>query len=1054
MSLAIPKLPADWTFSLLRVDDLVDLTVTVSNLRLDTTDPHNPKLVRAVAGQPATLLFQFAPQSLAEQAFFEEADITPSPDSGAPSGVAPRPDPATSQTPLPPGEVGLRMSGSSRLAFQVSAAVEEIPYTSAGLLDWAQLTLLLPPAALVPAGQSSATGQAPPPVAEPDPKQSSIEILYRLAVAPNVTAGGEPAWVHSPEPVEHEGRVELWHTRLARRSMKGKQSETVEASPDAKLPLRAVWSPDYVSDGPLPDHSTDGLPFSSQGVSAMSARDRDQIVILTSGFSGYMLMTATGSETYVPVPVEAERLFLSSLGGWLTSRGSWPYPVTYQYQGPVFTDPILQARVVGSPPARAVSLPSVTAGLDLIEWDHVATQGRDHYVRIVYEGFLYPFGHRATLVKVTERHVLAPNGTEGNPSSSPVAYLRQRMYIVVREREKTYAPAAFAHAGREMPFEQRVRLKVLVTPDIAQPTTITGAVDSFLVMVGASPYMFPVVGTDPAGADVDFLAPLVFVGLGESGPGLTAVTTFYAGNNPRRRCDVRGRNIAFADPGDGDTTLKTTALYFTAEAAAGAEPPYVDPPFLPALDSASVIVPALTALTGQTSAVQVQYYGPYLTGGIDPHAGVFLQLVGTPTPVAFTADKTGGLSRPNLGLTALSSRKGLVSGSPDDAAAGQIKPSEFFGDLDAKLFGTIPLGALIPVQHELADAAQNAPEIHTKATPNRKHPQQIVTHLEWAPQLFSYKVDPVHIEFDNTSALVLKVELTTHLDGSPPSSIGHGELKNFKLSLLGVIALVITSIKFDSSNGAKSTVSLQLAKNNPIQFDGPLRFIQQLADILPPGLFGGSGGPKITPTPTELDVSYTIGLPPISCGIFSLQNIAIMTGLDLPYLDGKPGVEFGFATRSSPFLVTVEIFGGGGFVHLLLDTDGIKMVEGAIEFGGNFSFDIGVASGGVHAMAGVYFQLKGKDSDLTGFVDIGGEVSVLGIISISMDLNLSLSWQHSPSGNVIEGRATLSVSVHVLFFSASVSISVERSFSAGGGDPKIDELVSASQWDLYVGAFA
>ena len=105
------------------------------------------------------------------------------------------------------------------------------------------------------------------------------------------------------------------------------------------------------------------------------------------------------------------------------------------------------------------------------------------------------------------------------------------------------------------------------------------------------------------------------------------------------------------------------------------------------------------------------------------------------------------------------------------------------------------------------------------------------------------------------------------------------------------------------------------------------------------------------------------------------------------------------------------------------------MIEGALEFGGNYSLDIGVASGAVHAMAGIYFQLKGDFSDLTGFIDIGGEVTVLGIISISIDLNLSLSWQSSPAGNVIQGRATLTVSVHVLFFSASVQLSVS---SIGG----------------------
>src|ERR1700722_15644504 len=130
------------------------------------------------------------------------------------------------------------------------------------------------------------------------------------------------------------------------------------------------------------------------------------------------------------------------------------------------------------------------------------------------------------------------------------------------------------------------------------------------------------------------------------------------------------------------------------------------------------------------------------------------------------------------------------------------------------------------------------------------------------------------------------------------------------------------------------------------------------------------------------------------------------------------------------------------------------MVGGAIEFGANFCLDLGVASGAVHAMAGIYFQLKGSTDVLTGFIDIGGEGSVLGIVSISIDLNISLSWQHSPPGNLIEGRATLTVSVHVLFFSASVQLSVERSFGAGGQDPHVGQLVRATQWSDYAGSFA
>jgi hypothetical protein len=1056
----------DLSCSLLRPADLVALEVDGYNLRLDASDPAHPQLVRRHAAGESLLVFTFQPQSIAEQAYFETATSVPS-SAQAPPGTGPPPSnpplapppalPTTSDIILPPGSTGSRMSGASRVVLRLAANIHAIPYTIEGLLDWSRLVTVLPEAAQVQPGDSSATGTLPP-IVEPTALQTAIEMPYRLLLAPNVTPGAEPAWVHASSTVEHAGRAELWHTRLARRTTAGTPS-TVEASSTRPLPVRAVWSPDFVADGPLP--VDEKQPF----LAAMSNRDRDQIVILNSGFSGYTLTNEDlSSSTYVPQPVDADRLFLSTLGGWLTSRGTWKFPVSYQWgtklptlPPAVFTDPIARATA-----EDVVDVPlSGTQGLDLIEWDHIATQGRDHYVRIVYEGFLYPFGHRASLVKVTERKVHAPGGSDGNPSPSPVAYLRQRMYIIVREREKTYSTAPFVHAGREMPLRELIGLKIHVTPDIDQPVMITSATSSFRVNVGQQPFMFPVVGIDPSGALVDFLAPLIFMSLAETN--VSAVVQDWAGDNLRRRCIVRGRNIAYADPPAGDTTLKTQALYFTAETG-NTTPPFVAPPFLPILDSASVVVPALAALTGQGSAVQIAYYAPYLQNGIDPHAGVFADLVGPPLPAPFSADKSGGFSRPNISLTALSGRKGLVSGKADDAAAGVINPKEYFGDPDAKLFGTIDLSSLIPLENLVADATQNAPEIRTRAIPNRKHPTQLVTHLTWSPNLQNFPPpsagpqpsSPVTITWNaggSASVMLLKVRLEEHLDGTPPVSEAHGSLTFFELRMLGVIALAIDKIKFDSSNGAKSIVTLDLANQNPIRFEGPLSFIQTLANVLPPGLFGGSG-PSIKLTPTALSVSYTLGLPPITCGVFSLEHIAIMAGLDLPYLDGKPAVEFAFASRGRPFLVTVEIFGGGGFVHVVLDADGIRMVEGAIEFGGNFSFDIGVASGGVHAMAGIYFKLQGSSSDLTGFVDIGGEVSVLGIISISLDLNLSLSWQHSPSGDVIQGRATMSVSVHVLFFSASVSISVEKSFSAGSGDPKIDQLVSASDWALYAGAFA
>jgi hypothetical protein len=428
--------------------------------------------------------------------------------------------------------------------------------------------------------------------------------------------------------------------------------------------------------------------------------------------------------------------------------------------------------------------------------------------------------------------------------------------------------------------------------------------------------------------------------------------------------------------------------------------------------------------------------------------------------VRFSADKSGGFTRPNLALTALSARKGLVSGDPGDAAAGLIDPSAYFGDPDAKLFGTVDLGTLIPLPsgRNVADASANAPEIRTRAVPDRRRPTLLRTVINWEPELQDYTPvgSPVSVLFNQDgqrSSLKLHVVLEQRLDDSPPVARAHGSLNGFELRLFGVVALVVDRLTFDSANGAKSTVALRLVKQRPIRFEGPLSFVQTVADLLPPGLFGGAG-PTLTATPTAVRLSYTLGLPAVTCGVFSLEHMAITAGLDLPYLDGKPAVELAFATRARPFLVTVEIFGGGGFVHVVVDADGVQMVEGAIEFGGNFALDIGVASGAVHAMAGIYFQLKGSASDLTGFVDVGGEVSVLGIISVSIDLNLSLSWQHSPEGDVIQGRATLTVAVHVLFFSASVELSVERSFRAGGGDPTVAQLMDAADWHEYARSFA
>jgi hypothetical protein len=1071
------------TIDVLRPEDLLTLTIEAQNLRLDTTDPKQPMLVVDDKSSPAYLIVTFPPQSITEKAYFEVGNPQP-PFNTPPPGTPPL---GTTNDPLDPaGQTPARMCGPSRLVFQLPKKLTRIPYQLQSLLDWSQLTLVV---STVAEGQPSSL-----PITAPGPLETALELPYRLILSP----GNGAAWVNSLAPVTYAGRTELWHTRLAKIVKVTANNQTTisfqEASTQKPIPLRAIWSPDFQDHQQLPDHSLDRTPF----LAPLAPRDRAQIVILTSGTNGYyVLLSGNLPGPWTPTPIHASRLFLSALGGWLTSRGNWwPLPV---YDVPIRRLPISPIKPIPPPvkpiptPIKPIPLVARIAeptgvashvgrtffepvALDLTEWDHLAAEGRDHYVKVVYEGYLYPFGHAATLVKVTERKFIPAELVPPAPgfSSSVTAILRQHMYIVVREQEKSYPAPVYAFSGREMPFQSLIRIDTKVTPDIDPPPQMGDpgffSEFSFWVTINKVNFQFHCTGQDLSGAKIDFLAPLIFVSVSETDVGAVypavsdanSVKANYSKGGFGPISSVRGRKVAFADPSAGDTTLKTSGLYFDTQITSGF--PFASAPFIPLLSQAQVVVPSIEELLGITTPVNTQFYQRYLQQGLDPNAGVFVDVSALSgqslQPISFSAQKAGGFATPGFTITALSARKGMVAGSADDAANGLINPSIFFGGLSVtpQLFGTIPLGNLIPVDvnTKLAAASKNAPEIRTKELPNNKQPTQVVTTVKWSPDLTDYSLDPVQIKFNsdgNNSTLSLLAQLTRPLDGSPSQSSINGNLSHFEITLLGVVAIIVDSIKFTSVNGSKTNVVVKLANKNAIQFIGPLKFIQTLADILPPGLFGGDG-PSIDLAPTGLKVSYTLALPPISIGVFALEHISIMAGVDLPYLDGKPGFEFAFAKRSSPFLITVECLGGGGFVHLILTADGIQMVEGALEFGGEFSIDLGVASGGVHIMAGIYFQLAGSNSTLTGFVDIGGEVSVLGIISISIDLNLSLSFIHTSAGDKIQGRATLKISVSILFFSISVSVSVERSFGSGSGDPKIADVISDKDWQAYCLGFA
>ena len=109
-------------------------------------------------------------------------------------------------------------------------------------------------------------------------------------------------------------------------------------------------------------------------------------------------------------------------------------------------------------------------------------------------------------------------------------------------------------------------------------------------------------------------------------------------------------------------------------------------------------------------------------------------------------------------------------------------------------------------------------------------------------------------------------------------------------------------------------------------------------------------------------------------------------------------------------------------------------------------------------MGGVYLKLEANEGQLTGYFRIRGEVDVLGLISASITLELSLTYEFD-TGKMV-GRASIEIDIEVLFFSASVEVSCERRFAGSNGDPTFAEILAVAPggtspaWTDYCLAFA
>lgn len=918
-------------------------------------------------------------------------------------------------------------------------------------------------------------------IREPHPYETALETPYRLIISPNRFG----AWAHSTSPVTltttnpqtnvTTERTELWHTRLGvRRTGTLKDGETpVDEITDYYRTIRAVWSPDYNrSHPPLHFDSTAPPSLGNPFRMSLDALDRHELVTLTSDFA------IEDAEDRI---VRADRLMLSSLGAWMNVRGGWEVPKKY---------------------------PAGVQPLSVEDWRHRATMGRDHYVRVVYKGYLFPFGHRASLIKVTERKF-------HKTGSYMTAYLRQRMFIVVRQPLKEYPAYGQENDARDFPFRS-LRITTLITPNLDKPEldAIAGKGQSaFWPHVAGPPFQFHLIGQDWEGRTTEFTAPLLFIDntVAQNTVVTTAAKTDYDAKTDRSKRDLNGQKIAFASSKKpGDTALPTASITFTAfipPESGGTTTANLllqdQPRFYPAMKQSEVEVESIKQVAGLAGAVAVKYPTNYVQKGFAGNAGdpngnsgqVFAEMVNGAVGLVFGGggagtDKVGGLSTPNMNISGLSRLSGPVSGDLSKMTQGVFNVIDFFQGLDVELLGGISLFDIVEavtgfdlslsnlkdqLESQLADAADKITSSVLDALPKcpvpafvtqtiyeavdaaasaaekaeqavNKIPKEIQITFKWDPEVKTF--GPFVVKGDKKDTFSMTAVILVPLTGKSPSFAVNAWLKNFAIDLFEVIVVTFDQVKFSLDGGAKAKVD---PKIKAVEFGGPLGFINELKDLLS---FGDMF--KIDLLPTGVTLTVSIGLPDVAVGAFSLMNINLGASLTIPFTGDPVRFRFHFCERESPFRLTVYIFGGGGFFAIELGMDGLELLEAALEFGVSASMSIGVASGSVSVMAGIYFKLEktatGDKTTLTGYVRMNGSMNILGLITVSVEFYLSLTWESGPPDKVW-GEAKLTIEIEILFFSISVSLSVRKEF-VDPPPPKLPEVVTADEWVEYRRAFA
>lgn len=438
-----------------------------------------------------------------------------------------------------------------------------------------------------------------------------------------------------------------------------------------------------------------------------------------------------------------------------------------------------------------------------------------------------------------------------------------------------------------------------------------------------------------------------------------------------------------------------------------------------ALRAVGELVPNLDGLA------RVTYDTDFIRDGVADKIALRLP-DGLPVDFRQAADKAGGLISPAFTADVLSrldgpvdarALPGLLPGPPDLSAAFK----------DATILG-IPLGSIV-------DNVSLPKPLSIVAEPGGG------VRMSWKD-----------LQLKSHGPFVAKPGLTTFeltVVRSPAETQTRCRIENFALVLPpggDLVQLHFKALTFLQKPGHAPDLDVDGFR---FELGGDLGLLKTLQDEVD----FGSAAPTIHSTPNGMRAGYSLAVPEVQAGMFIMKNIAASVSVEVPF-DGQPIVtSLAFASRENPFNLSVSIFGGGGYLLFEIAEEGIRKLEASLDFGASVAVSVGVASAEVHALGGVRFLLEGDQVKVTGFLRIGGSVDVLGLVSVSVELRVELTYD----GNVLSGRATAVIEIDVTFWSGSIHLDSGEYVFAGaavGPGPPPAAVVEAHEpsladWQSY-----